>query len=247
MVNIEDIDYDNELIQHMLSKNKAPNSQEGSKKRRPRSQSNYEENINIKLFAQNKALRKQDFNEYVKIGQMKEIEIQQLVFKAAESPIKIENHQEFPNKEKDNGILFNKSSSCSQSNDNSILDEYWEDFDYENQIKEEKRKFKFIDLDQIYSVNDKKLELLKQEIFKDFDVENPPVLDYYEQLKKKFKLPSRMLLEYERDWYRKYIKMLKKVNRVLVKRAKEQTRNIARKVVINHSGSARTKFEYDLF
>ena len=191
----------------MMQKKETGNLQEASKKKRPKSQSNKEEDINIKLFAQNKAIKREDFQEYIRIGHMKEMEIQQMVFKATESPIKAEHQKDKPHK--DNGLLFSNISSQSVSNDNSILEEYWEDFDLENKVKEEKKKFKFIDLDQIYSANDKKLDQLKQELFKDFDVENPPVLDYYEQLKMKFKLPSRMLLEYERDWYRKYIRMLK--------------------------------------
>ena len=150
---------------------------------------------------------------------------------------------------RNNGLTLKKSDSdesSASSLDDSIIDEYWEDFDIENHIKEEKKKVKFLNLDDPDSISLNEMSKREQNLFKDFDPENPPLLDYYEELKKKYKLPSRTLLELERDGYRKYIKMMKKVAKILVKRAKAQARNTARKIIINHAGSARVNFDKEV-
>lgn len=232
-----DLEYENELFKLTKKMQK-----QMTVKKRPKTPD--ETRIDLRTFAQNKALKEENYSEYNKLKHLKEHEIQQHLFKQAESPKQEMKHEKSKQK-KDNGVLLHDSNDSSSSLNSSILEEYWEDFDAENQINEEKRKFKFMDLDK--SFNDPKaLEKFQDEIFKEFDPENPPVLDYYDTLMKKYKLPSRTLLEFERDCYRKYIKMLKKVNKVLVRRAKKQARDTARKVVINHTGSSRAKFDKEI-
>ena len=72
------------------------------------------------------------------------------------------------------------------------------------------------------------------------------MLEYYDSLSKKYRLPGRQFLEYERDCYRKYIKMLKNVSRVLVEKAKAQARETAKMTIINHTGTARANFDKEI-
>lgn len=137
------------------------------------------------------------------------------------------------------------SDTSSVTIDGSVLEEYWDDFDEANRILEEKKDFKFVDLDEMLT-SDKQIKKFELEIFKEFDPDNPPLLKHYETLNQKYKLPSRRFLELERDGYRAYIKMLKKVNKVLVKRAKNQARETAKRIVMNHTDPGKQDFDEEI-
>jgi hypothetical protein len=66
-----------------------------------------------------------------------------------------------------------------------------------SKLSDEKKSFNFLDLDKL---DDDGIQLgtIQSKLFKEFDPENPPVLSYYDILKKRFKLPSKKLLEFER-------------------------------------------------
>lgn len=215
-------------------------------KRAPKSARNrQEEDIDLKIFAQHKAIMNDNMEEFQDLEKFKDNQLRQHLFEQAATP-KEEKAKKVG--KKDTGLLLNSNieSDSNSSIDKSILEEYWEDFDDDNNVNEDKRKFKFMDLDKSFGDDVKLMEKATLEIFKDFDPENPPLLDYYDMLQKKYKLPSRKFLTYERDCYRKYIKMLKKVNKVLVKKAKQQARDTAKKTILNHTGSAREKFDKEI-
>lgn len=129
--------------------------------------------------------------------------------------------------------------------DGSVLEEYWDDFDADNIVIEEKKNFKFINIDEMFA-DDKQNKKFELEIFKEFDPDDPPILKHYDTLNEKYKLPSRMVLEMERDGYRKYIKMLKRVSKVLVQRAKKQARDTATRVVRNHTDPGKQDFDNEI-
>ena len=209
--------------------------------------------IDTKTLAKNKAILNDDYEKYEELEGMKSNQITAEMIeeysryiperKPSYCPVMLDKEIQV---EPDDMFFNDSDDSSATSLDDSIIDEYWEDFDLENKLKEEKKKMKFINLDDPFSADLQQMEKQEQNLFKNFDPENPPLLDYYEQLKRKYKLPSRKLLEMERDGYRKYIKMLKSVTRMLVKRAKAQARNTARKIVINHSSTARQKFDKEI-
>ena len=155
--------------------------------------------------------------------------------------------RQFKTKRRESDLFLNDSAgdSSGSSINNSVLEEYWEDFDEDNNIVDEKKDFKFIDLEKLLE-DSKQGKKLKLDFFNDFDPDNPPLLKHYDELKSKYKLPSRKLLVLERDGYRQYIKMLKKVNKVLVKRAKQQARDTAKRVLLNHTGSSWEDFDKEI-
>ena len=92
-----------------------------------------------------------------------------------------------------------------------MIQEFWEDFDIDNKIKPEKKKFKFLNLDNPNTMTKSDLHASYQEIFEHFDPNKPPILSNYDKLNEKFKLPSRLLLRLEKTEYNKYINILRKV------------------------------------
>ena len=69
---------------------------------------------------------------------------------------------------RNNGLTLKKSDSdesSASSLDDSIIDEYWEDFDIENHIKEEKKKVKFLNLDDPDSISLNEMSKREQNLF----------------------------------------------------------------------------------
>lgn len=95
-----------------------------------------------------------------------------------------------------------------------MLNEYWEDFNVENKITDEKRRFKFLDLDDPFASNFEKILQSESKLFDNFEPTKSPILENYDQLSKNYKMPSKTLLSLEKNEYSKYIKVLRKVNKV---------------------------------
>ena len=106
----------------------------------------------MELIAQKKAIEHFEFDEFNDMKNKKKREIKEYLFDKFDQDkrnIEIEN-------------LLNASvSSKSESNlssDKSIVNEFWEDFDFQNKLRADKAKFKFIDLDDPFQTNAKELK-----------------------------------------------------------------------------------------
>jgi len=123
------------------------------------------------------------------------------------------------------------SISTDQSLEDSMLEEYWDDFDKNNQIKIPKIGHKFLDLDDpfaaAYQKDNKDFEKLKR----NFDPDKPPLLLDYNRLNKKYRMPSKILLETQKNEYRKYINKLRDAAKVLIKRSAASSQIAARNFV----------------
>lgn len=109
------------------------------------------------------------------------------------------------------------------------MKEYWKDFDLENKLKEDAKNFKFLDLEDPFLAAYDKENKDFDKLMKSFSPEHPPVLENYNELSEKYKLPSKFLLNLEKEHYRKYIKKLRHVNKILVRQAKNDAKIAARK------------------
>lgn len=121
-----------------------------------------------------------------------------------------------------------------------MLNEYWNDFDYENKVKEKIKKFKFLSLDDPFSAAFEQENNHIDTLMKNFDPNNPPILSNYEILKDKYRIPSKRLLTLEKENYQNYIKKLRKVTKTLVKRTEYQCKQKAREFIIQKFDNFRT-------
>lgn len=124
-----------------------------------------------------------------------------------------------------------EDSSPDTSLDKSVLKEYWDDFSLSNQVKPNKGE-KFLDLDNPFTAALEKENQDFEKIKNRFTPENPTLLMHYDQLKEKYKLPSRRLLRLQKDEYLEYIEKLRNVARILVRRAKDEAKGLWRKFII---------------
>ena len=194
----------------------------------------------MELIAQKKAIEHFEFDEFNDMKNKKKREIKEYLFDKFDQDkrnIEIEN-------------LLNASvSSKSESNlssDKSIVNEFWEDFDFQNKLRADKEKFKFIDLDDPFQTNAKELKQLEEDLYKNFNPNKSPILENYQKLSKEFKMPSRMLIELEKKHYRKYMQVIKNAAKTIVKRVKAEAKIKARKIVTDQVESARQKFEEEI-
>ena len=134
-----------------------------------------------------------------------------------------------------------------QSLEDSMLAEYWNDFNHENWLKAEKKNYKFLDLDDPFAAAFQKENKDFEKLRKKFDPNNPPLLVNYDILHKDYKLPSKLLLKMEKEEYRKYIKRLRDVTKILVRRAKTQSKIAARKYIIEKIEDYRKRIEKESF
>ena len=61
-----------------------------------------------------------------------------------------------------------------------------------------RNKFKFLNIDDPFEATSRKLKEEEQKLFRNFDPDNPPILQNYDKLGEDYKLPSRQLLNYEK-------------------------------------------------
>ena len=101
--------------------------------------------------------------------------------------------------------------STDQELQDSMSREYWEDFNAENKLISDKKKLKFIPLDDTFVASTTQLNKDLEKMFKQFNPDRPPVLENYDELAKDYKLPSRQIFEREKTAYREHIRNLRKV------------------------------------
>ena len=112
--------------------------------------------------------------------------------------------------------------------------EFWEDFDNNNQIKTELKKFRFLDLENPTLANQKLIDREIEKLFSNFNPEEPPLLKNYEKLEEKYSMPSKTLLEIEKLNYRKYISQMKHVTKVLMRRTMKDAKSRAMNMIQSH-------------
>ena len=124
--------------------------------------------------------------------------------------------------------------------------EYWEDFDSQNKIKTELKKFRFLDLDNPFLASQKLFDREIENLFSNFNPEDPPLLKNYEKLEEKYSMPSKTLLELEKQNYRKYIQQMKHVTKILMRRTKKEAKTLALNTIKSHlikiKGRVQTEF-----
>ena len=138
--------------------------------------------------------------------------------------------------------LRNSARSKSESNpnsDKSIMNEFWEDFDFQNKLKSDKAKFKFIDFDDPFRADAKELEQLEEDLYKNFNPNKSPILENYHKLTQEFKMSSRILIELEKKYYRNYIQTIKKAAKTIINRVKSEAKIKAKKIVSEQVESAK--------
>ncbi|CAI2377443.1 unnamed protein product [Moneuplotes crassus] len=204
-----------------------------------------EKNIKLdkRILAQTKALMDQDFESYLDMDTYKG--------NRGMNPLDSEEHiDEFLDLDKDPFATENvikrrraksndsrkqrlseeSSISTDRSMEESMLREYWDDFDEKDNLKKSKEGTNFIDLDSPFVATSQKE---KQEFQKlkgvgaDRKVHEKPqdvLLTHYDTLSQKYKMPSINLLKLQKEEYRAYIAKLRDVAKVLVRRAKKECR-----------------------
>ena len=108
------------------------------------------------------------------------------------------------------------------------------------------KKFKFLNLDDPNLMTKEDLQASEQEMFEHFDPNKPPILSNYDKLKERFKLPSRVLLRLEKMEYNKYIKVLRKVWKALVKKTRISIIENAQRVIHKHFKQANLNFKIEV-
>lgn len=170
------------------------------------------------------------------------------------------------------GQTNNDSFESSLDLDSSILQEYWEDFNNDGEVRASRGKPVFTKIDDIKNssrgtskvqsrgvirsstIGGAMTESLQKmgtknmygSVFKDFDPKNPSLLKHYDRLGKVFKMPSRELLFQEKLQYIKYMEKLKFTNRILMTRAKKEAREKAKAVLQRHIVDIKNKFEKEI-
>lgn len=85
-----------------------------------------EDNIDLKIFAQHKALKEDKMSEYQKLENYKENELKKHLFDQGQN----EAEDQTKRAKKNNGLLIGNDSDTDSSNiGDSVLEEYWEDFE----------------------------------------------------------------------------------------------------------------------
>jgi hypothetical protein len=79
-----------------------------------------------------------------------------------------------------------------------------------------------------------------------FDPSNPPMLANYERLENYYKMPSKNLLETERDHFIHHINILRRTAKQMVKRAKKEAKEVARKVLEKQVAHVNLQFENEI-
>lgn len=80
--------------------------------------------------------------------------------------------------------LSDKSSiSTNQSLEESMMREFWEDFNQQNQLKKDVKKFKFLNLDDPLLTQYKKEQKEFEKLLRKFTPNNPTILANYDILK----------------------------------------------------------------
>lgn len=122
------------------------------------------------MLAKNKALNKGDFEHYLEIEKLKSGEITAQMIERINpyTPIpmakklkKSPDEKRVQFSKRDNTLTLHETSeneSSASSLDDSIIEEYWEDFDIDDKIKEEKRKIKFLNLEDPFLLNIQQME-----------------------------------------------------------------------------------------
>jgi hypothetical protein len=75
------------------------------------------------------------------------------------------------------------SISTHQSLEESMMKEFWEDFDQKNQLKKDVKKFKFLNLDDPMLTQHNKERTEFEKLLRKFTPENPTILANYDMLK----------------------------------------------------------------
>ena len=74
-------------------------------------------------------------------------------------------------------------------------------------------------------------EVIGQRLMQNFDPNNPPMLSNYDRLNHYFKLPSKNLLRQEKNEYMKHINTLRHAAKYMIKKSKQEAKEIARQTV----------------
>ena len=118
--------------------------------------------------------------------------------------------------------------SSMSSSDESMVKEFWEDFDAQNELKKNKFEYKFTNIDDPLKVSSSHLEDLEKEINEDFNPNNPPLLKYYDLLEKTINLPSKKYLQMEKEAYRTHLNKIRNLVKSIVKRAKDEAKQLTK-------------------
>lgn len=189
--------------------------------------------IDLKQTAIKKVLDRQDFDTYKRIdrGEM-DSELGNIVFSDQDINKPIDRNKN----------LLESSFDPLDSDDESVYNVYWEEFE-KREIKRRERDIEMLrdpmmllEKLQLYSKNlyrnlstEDKNDLMRQ-IEKFLDEGVTPLQKYYDELKSQFKVPSKNLIDFERKEFRKQISMVRKAQKKELDQVKHMAQVKAKKV-----------------
>jgi hypothetical protein len=99
---------------------------QGNRAIKKSNRANSEANMNLKIFAQHKALRENNVGEYQRFENCEENELKKHLF----GQLHNETGDQLNKQKQDNGSVLDEGSDADGSNiGGSVLEEYWEDFE----------------------------------------------------------------------------------------------------------------------